>query len=174
MLHARNRSQRQRQALQKKLKVGRKFCHFCRRQSWGGTHRIAIYQQNREQTFWQTVIWKKVCLQRINTIIYLSNMVIIHLWSSTIQWWMEGAIKGAFGASIFPKDIPYQQWGAGHGATNGVSQPSKRIECVFIQEDLGFLTWFHQQPLNLRMVDHGKVYRTKIGGEEIWGFDHQG
>ena len=28
------------------------------------------------------------------------------------------------GVSIFPTNIPYEQWGAGHGATNKVSQPS--------------------------------------------------
>ena len=38
---------------------------------------------------------------------------------------MEGAIKGAlFWVPIFPRNVPDEQWGAGQGATNGVSQPS--------------------------------------------------
>ena len=39
---------------------------------------------------------------------------------------MEGVIKGAFGVSIFPTNIPYPI--GSQGATNRVSQPSDRIE----------------------------------------------
>ena len=44
----------------------------------------------------------------------------------------EGAVKEAFGVSIFPVDIPYEQWGAGHRATNGVSQPSNSLGCGYL------------------------------------------